>query len=475
MTSLLNVSNINNNPQQPVVVDTVPKNARRMAFKAGENDQFVRQHPQQRVQQPPMMDSYARMIAEQKKQEKIQKRKQNLSWGIGIASGIAIIAMAIWSMRQGKNVGNTELGHEIKETFARESKEMWRDISKELGIDDLILSNQLIDNAQSIDNCIKHSSKLKLMGSKPVFSVLLYGPPGTGKTTYATAIAKKYPGSKLAFLDVGTMKDMYHGGSEKKIHAMIDEICAEADKLLKEYHTELAKVIDPKIVEKGDEVAIANAIEAAKKAGKKIPEQKRVFVLADEIDSIMMVDNGLGGKLSNDMLNEFKKGFTDKLGRHQNITVFGCTNLPIDVEKNALKGAGKELDTAMLSRFELKMEVGAPDKSQLLGKLKKDYSKLENSPYISKSLIDGIKGENREVAQGLDYMCELLASNPETREFDFRKLNSIINESPRKIAHEDTLLEFKHLVDVIEQQKANFKISDEDLRIFKEKVADLLK
>lgn len=472
MTSSLNVGNIYNTPQQPVVVDTVPKNAKRMSFKAGENDQFVRQ---QQVSQPPMMDSYARMIAEQKKQEKAQKRKQNLSWGIGIASGIAIIAMAIWTMRSGKKVGNTELGQEMKETFARESKEMWRDISKELGLDDLILSNKLKNNAGSIDNCIKQSSKLKLMGSDPVFSILLYGPPGTGKTTYATAIAKKYPGSKLAFLDVGTMKDMYHGGSEKKIHAMIDEICAEADKLLKEYQTELSKVIDPKIVEKGDEIAIANAIEAAKKAGKKIPEQKRVFVLADEIDSIMMVDNSHGAKLSNDMLNEFKKGFTDKLGRHQNITVFGCTNLPIDVENNALKVAGKELDTAMLDRFELKIEVGAPDKSQLLGKIKKHYNSLEGSPYLSESLMKGIKGEDKEVAKGFDELCTMLAADPENREFSFRKLINILKEAPRKIAHEDTRLEFKHLVNVVEDQKENFKISDADLKTFKEKVADLLK
>ena len=144
---------------------------------------------------------------------------------------------------------------------------MWRSIEEALGLDDLILSQSLRTNAQSIHNCIKDPSKLELMGSKPIFSILLYGPPVTGKTTYATAIAKKYPGSKLAFLDVGTMKDMWHGGSEKKISAMIDDICKEADKLLKEYNDELAKVIDPDIFKSGDKVKIAKAIEAANKAG----------------------------------------------------------------------------------------------------------------------------------------------------------------------------------------------------------------
>ncbi len=34
---------------------------------------------------------------------------------------------------------------------------------------------------------------------------------------------------------------------------------------------------------------------------------ERIFVFADEIDSVMMVDTGSGAKISNDMLNEFKK------------------------------------------------------------------------------------------------------------------------------------------------------------------------
>lgn len=33
------------------------------------------------------------------------------------------------------------------------------------------------------------------------------------------------------------------------------------------------------------------------------------------------------------MLNEFKKCFTEKLGKRDNIITIGATNLPIDVEK----------------------------------------------------------------------------------------------------------------------------------------------
>ena len=127
MTSSLNVGNIYNNPQQPVVVETVPKNARRMSFKAGENDKFVRQNPQ-RVSQPPMMDSYSRMIMEQQKKEKAQKRKNNLSWALGIGASLAIIAVAVMSLRGGKDAGKTkELASKVEliknEVIKREAKE----------------------------------------------------------------------------------------------------------------------------------------------------------------------------------------------------------------------------------------------------------------------------------------------------------------------------------------------------------------
>ena len=187
-----------------------------------------------------------------------------------------------------------------------------------------------------------------------------------------------------------------------------------------------------------------------------------------------MVDNSHGAKLSNDMLNEFKKGFTDKLGRHPNITVFGCTNLPIDVEKGALKGVAKELDTAMLDRFQLKIEVGAPDKEQLLGLVQKTYAKLADTPYISQDLLDGAAGKNPEIAKALDKMCELLAKDPYEREFSFRKLISLIEESPRSMLDQNRPLEFKDLVATMENQKSNFKISDAELEAFKESVKHLL-
>lgn len=330
-------------------------------------------------------------------------------------------------------------------------KSLWRNIEKEKSVDELILPKKLKDLATTIENSIKNPDRLRAMNSDPIFSVLLYGPPGTGKTAFSMGIAKKFKGSEFAYLDVGTMKDMWHGGSEKKINALIDNICARADVLLKEYHTELGKVIGEDVVKRGNKKEIAKAIMEAKKAGKTIPEQKRIFVLADEIDSIMMVDNSHGAKLSNDMLNEFKKGFTDKLGRHENITIFGCTNLKID-PKAAMTVDGKMLDKAMLDRFEAKELVDLPNKEQLLGTFKKHFAGIEED-IVSKDITNVKNGSV------IDKLCEFMAS---TNRISFREFNSILKGAPRTIANETRPLEARDLVNYFREHLSSYNIPPEE-------------
>lgn len=460
MNSSLNVSN--------VVVKNVPQynveqkkndNLYRVNFRADNNDQFVRQsRPKAPVYtQPPMLDKQsqlARMIEEQEKAQKKEKTKQNLSWGIGIAASLAIIIMAVSSMRRGGAGGG--MIDETATAIKKEGKEMWRELANELGMDDLILSNVLKKSETEISNCIKHGDRLKLMSSKPLFSVLLYGPPGTGKTAYSMAIAKKFPGSEFAYLKVGTMKDKYLGGSEQKINAAIDNICKRADELLAEYKTELGKVIGEDIVKKGDKKEIAKAILQDKKAGKTIPEQKRVFVLADEIDSIMMVDNSLNAKTSNDLLNEFKTGFTDKLGKHENITVFGCTNLSINPAKYTTLD-GKTLDSAMLDRFQQKILVDSPSQEQFLGKIAKHFEGSE-AEYISKDI-----SKDSPIIQEL---CDFMAS----KNASFREFNNLLETAPYKMVHEERALEIKDLITKLEDMKASLNISDVEFANFIKKI-----
>ena len=87
MTNVNSVGISNNNLPVPV---TEPKvnNKKVVAFKAADGrDQFVRQ-PQM---MSPQDAALYKAIEEQQKREKNQKLKQNLSWGVGIASGLAII------------------------------------------------------------------------------------------------------------------------------------------------------------------------------------------------------------------------------------------------------------------------------------------------------------------------------------------------------------------------------------------------
>ena len=84
--------------QQPTITNNLSNNVKKVYFKA-ENDKFTRQSGPIYTQ-PPMLDQQAAMrraIEDQKKAQKNTKRKQNLSYGISIASGLAIIAMVAMS------------------------------------------------------------------------------------------------------------------------------------------------------------------------------------------------------------------------------------------------------------------------------------------------------------------------------------------------------------------------------------------
>ena len=118
-------------------------NIQRISFKA-DNDQFVRQnrpkgavYTQPAIVQNAQQDPYIRMLEKQENEQKKAKRKQNLSWGIGIASGLAIIAMVASQFFRGgkdsakvkelteavKHIKNDVIKREANEELARQSHE----------------------------------------------------------------------------------------------------------------------------------------------------------------------------------------------------------------------------------------------------------------------------------------------------------------------------------------------------------------
>ncbi len=287
--------------------------------------------------------------------------------------------------------------------------QLWEDIGFAMKLKDMTLGDDLKSLLEKVVKNIQEPQNITQRGGKPIKTILMYGPPGTGKTTFARAIAKEFPDSRFAVLDVTRLNSKYHGETGKNIQAAVNEICEEAQK-------------NP---------------------------QTKFFVFIDEIDSVMMVDEGFNKKLSNEILNEFKTCFTERLGRHDNIITIGATNLSIDPEKGIAEG-GKQLDKAMLSRFQEKIYVGLPSKGQILDFIVANYKDKE-------MVCDELKNKTDEKLQKL---CEFLSNKD--YEVSFRTLQTLFNNvaATGDIKEKVTL---KTMFDVIKAKQIELKIPDEKL------------
>lgn len=428
------------------------------------NPNFKAENVQPQVQPmalPPMgKDTFELMNAQKKAQQKDGWMKAGVIASIGIAAGIigsVILGFKKHQLNVKNSAFNQRMWQEGKKEASKQTenvvKGIYEDISKATKIEDMALSDELKQLADQIKYTVENRETIIERGGETVNSILFYGPPGTGKTTIAKAISNMFPKAKFATLDVTKMKDKYVGETEKNINAIIDKICADADVMMKEYNDKLGEIIGKDIVERGNEKEIAEAIAKARKEGKQIPEMERIFVFADEIDSVMMVDTGSGAKISNDMLNEFKKGFTEKLGKRKNVITLGATNLEIDAKK-AVAADGKQLDRPMLDRFDLHIRVGNPTAGQLKQTMAKRYN--------GKSLVsDELKDVN---SAQLDELCQFL----EAHGISFRKLNAIFKKAGGAVKKDaegnidpNAKITMDDIVDAMKGMKESLNIADD--------------
>ena len=344
----------------------------------------------------PADNDYDVFIKKQQKEQKNAKRKQNIMTGLQAGALLAIIASVFVMLRNGSGMG--------KKTS--ELKEIWSDLGKSSKLDDLALPDSLKKFTASFINSVDNPEVLKNRGGKPTKSVLMYGPPGTGKTTFAKALAKEFPDSKFASLDVTSLGSEYQSVSERNLNKAVDMICKEADN-------------NP---------------------------SKKFFVFIDEIDSVMMVDNSLSAKHSNDMLNEFKKCFTEKLGKRDNIITIGATNLPIDVEKGIALG-GKKLDRPMLDRFSEKVLVDLPTKEQIINSVKFHY---KDSSLVS----DKLKTDSAE----LKAIAEFLSKKEHNT--SFRTLDAIYDATAASIKGQDRKVDVIDIVNTIRNKQHEMNFTD---------------
>ena len=190
-------------------------------------------------------------------------------------------------------------------------------------------------------------------------------------------------------------------------------------------------------------------MEAAVKYAIKHPKEK-IFVFIDEIDSVMMKDSGVNGKMSNDMLNAFKKGF-NKLTNQENIVVIGATNLHINPEKAMAQG--KMLDSAMLDRFAQKVLVDLPTKEQILESIGKFYNSSE------RGMIDEALKDNKNIKW--DKIADFLSDKKHGT--SFRKLTDILGSAAEgtKVGENVT---FEEIINAIKEHQHNLNASDAEIK-----------
>ena len=343
-------------------------------------------------------DSYDRFIKEQEEAKKKAKRQQiftNAVFGTMALSSLAMLGFY--------------LHHE---GIFKKFKLDFKDIVKEKSLKDMAMPDTQTEAANRISTRIKHYDEMIKKGGKKGSSILFYGPPGTGKNTFAYGIAKEFPNAKFIEMDISKMNSMWHGESEKNA---------------------------------------LGTMEAAVKYAQKHRDEK-LFVFIDEIDSVMMKDNGANAKMSNDMLNAFKKGF-NKLTNEENIIVIGATNLKINPELGALEN--KALDTAMLDRFSQKVLVDLPTKKQIIESVGKFYNNPE------RGMIDeALKNKND---QRWDKIAEFLSDKKHAT--SFRKLTDILGTAAESTEIGKNVT-FEEIINAIKVNKSNLNATDAEMQAF---------
>ncbi len=368
-------------------------------FKAGQ-DEFVRSA---QVKQSDL----AKIMAERQKAEKKAKRKRRWKDGlqvVALLSSIALAAVFIWNLTKGADMGKSK----------KELSKIWEDLTKADSIDDMALPKNLKEIVKTIKSNATDGKLISEKGGKPINSILLYGPPGTGKTTFAKAIAKMFPEAKFASLDVTSLGSEFSSVTERNINNAVDLICKEA----RENPT------------------------------------KKFFVFIDEIDSVMMVDSGFGAKHSNDILNEFKKCFTEKLGKCENIITIGATNLPIDVEKGIILG-GKALDKPMLDRFAEKILVDLPTAEQIQNAIAKHYT--------GRRLVDDALKDPSKLKEFAEHLVK-------GKDVSFREIGYLFNKAAA-LTEGETKVTIKELAKAVLEKKEQLKLPKESLEWFIQQAA----
>ncbi|MBQ7763806.1 AAA family ATPase [bacterium] len=386
MNSIQNVGNVvvKNVPQPQV--EQKQNNLYRVNFKA-DGDQFVRRGGNQTrpaiLQQQPQQDPLSRMLEKQQEEQKKAKLKQNLSWGIGIASGLAIIAMVAMQLKAMKGAGGVS---GVEKAMAEAQQAIPIDLSKTPKLSELVLGKELREKTDDVILRLNKAYELAARGETSGVNALLYGLPGGGKTQWTRSIAKeleiRVPGSKFYELDPTKTGSIYKDGAEKNVQGYIENFISKAK-------------TEPNV-------------------------QHTLFI--DEFDTFARKSTGPDEARNEKMQNVFKR-------------IFEAMDLPntniIFATNKAAKGESltKLLDEAIMNRINEYVHVPLPNTEQMIkamiGKFKDVDKKLVNEQLLDEN--------NKAIKQLFDYVTD------SSHNASFRDLNKITSKLNSLATHEGSL------------------------------------
>ena len=400
MYNIQNVRNVAVQNQDKNNIESQQKNVYKLHFKADDNDRFVRQSRQQGpvYTQPAILnpqDKLTKMIQAQEKEQQKAKRKQNISWGLGIAVSLAFLAVLLPQVFKKGGVNN-DMRSELERNAVNPKL---RDVinKKERHAD--CYSDEVHNFIEDLDKLLTRED-VEAKGGKRATYVQFQGPGGTGKTDSADLIAKKvikmFPGSEYYVPDLTMLSsNSYKGQDNQMLVEYTDAICKRADALAEE--------------------------------GKKTGVQKYIIMFLDEYDKIAMEDFSHNKHQSNQTTGALKT-LINGLKDRDNVIIMSATNYPHLIED------------AIDSRMTKKVLFDYLTPKQIITSITEHYKNFAKSGLISEELLDR---NNPKLQQ----ICNLIGKRE--HEIEFRKIFDDIIPQTLLNSPDMKPIELKHFVEAI--------------------------
>lgn len=328
-----------------------------------------------RQSDPPMLVRQ-QQIDRYEKEQKAQKRKQNLSLAVSIGAGLAIIASVVMTalmMRKGGAAGANQVENEIKTlTDVPIHWERFTGENKVASLTAETTASSIKEELLSIIESDKLSPiKRMLFGAKKKTRLYyLFGESGVGKTYVAQQYAQEI-GAEYACIKFGELGSAFQNTTGSRVLNMFRKIIEEANKN---------------------------------------PDKKYVICI-DEIDALLRRVTEHSGQEASNNRGSVLTGIDELVKKCKNVTVFATSNYHPN---------SKLIDQASMRRFKSgKIEVPLPDLKQCKALLKmylKDIGLIKESFYknpefenFAKTLVDG-KYSNGEIQNIAEKIPDILSS-----------------------------------------------------------------